>query len=214
MTTPTMKFALFGATGPTGQEILRQGLERGHSISALVRTPSKLKISANLLNVVEGDVLDPQAVKATLLGCEGVIVTLGGKMSDKKRALTIGTTNIVECMKTTGLARLVVVTSVGVGDSRGEAGFFFERIIVPLFLRAEFADKNSQEAVVRASGLDFVIVRPGQLTNEPAKGIYQAAPHLPAGKAPKITRADVAHFCLEQLTSDRWLSASVSLTNS
>jgi putative NADH-flavin reductase len=208
-----MRLALFGATGPTGRELLRQALERKHEVQALVRNPSKLEVSNPNLTVLQGDVLDANAVDRVVQGGDAVIVALGGKPSDKTRALETGTKHIVAAMKKHRQKRIVVVTSLGVGDSAGQAGFLFEKIIVPLFLKAEFADKLAQELVIKASGLEFVIARPGALTNDTAKGTYTAARVLRKGSPAKITRADVAHFCLEQLQDGKWLGQAVSLSN-
>jgi putative NADH-flavin reductase len=212
-TVSKMTIALFGATGPTGREILRQALECGHSVQALARTPAKLELSHTQLSVIQGDVLDTKTVERVVQGSDAVIVTLGGKPKDKLRVLEAGTKHIIAAMKKLGQKRLIVVTSLGVGDSKGQAGFFFERIIVPLFLKAEFADKLAQETAVQKSGLEFVIARPGGLTNDAAKGSYEAARKLKAGSSARITRADVAHFCLEQLQHNTWLGQAVSLSN-
>ncbi len=211
-TTPRC-IALFGATGPTGSEIVKLALSRGHTLRALVRTPSKLEVVDARLQVIQGDVLDAKAVESVMRGSDCAIVTLGGKVRERQRALEVGTRHVIAAMKTQQTKRLVVVTSVGVGDSKGQAGFFFERIAVPLFLRGEMADKNAQEEAVRSSGLDFVIARPGQLVNDSAKGVYEAAVRLSKKSAPKITRADVAHFCIEQLDNNAWLGQAVCLSN-
>jgi putative NADH-flavin reductase len=208
-----MRLALFGATGPTGREVLRQALERKLEVQVLARNPGKLEISNPKLSVLQGDVLDANAVDRVIQNSDAVIVSLGGKPGDKTRALETGTKHIVAAMKKYGHKRLIVVTSLGVGDSAGQAGFLFEKIIVPLFLKAEFADKLAQEAVVRASGLKFVIARPGALTNDTVKGTYEAAQKLRKGSPARITRADVAHFCLEQLEHKTWLGQAVSLSN-
>jgi uncharacterized protein YbjT (DUF2867 family) len=214
MSTDTkLTLAVFGATGPTGREVLRQALDHGYRVQALARTPSKLELNHAQLSVTQGDVLDAKAVERVIQGSEAVIVTLGGKPRDKLRPLEAGTKHIIAAMKAHGQKRLIVVTSLGVGDSKGQAGFLFERIIVPLFLRAEFADKLAQESVVQTSGLEFVIVRPGGLSNDPAKGKYEVARKLKAGSPARITRADVAHFCLEQLSQNTWLGQAVSLSN-
>jgi putative NADH-flavin reductase len=182
-------------------------------VQALLRNPGKLEVANPKLTVLQGDVLDANAVDRVVQGSDAVIVSLGGKPGDKTRALETGTKHIVAAMKKHGQKRLIVVTSLGVGDSAGQAGFLFEKIIVPLFLKAEFADKLAQEAVVKASGLEFVIARPGALTNDAAKGAYEATKQLRKGSPAKITRADVARFCLEQLEHDTWLGQAVSLSN-
>jgi putative NADH-flavin reductase len=208
-----MRLALFGATGPTGRQVLRQAFERGLDVQALVRNPNRLEVANPKLSILQGDVLDANAVGRVIQGSDAVIVALGGKPSDKVRVLETGTKHIVAAMKKHGQKRLIVVTSLGVGDSAGQAGFLFEKIIVPLFLKSEFADKLAQEQVVASSGLEYVIARPGALTNDAAKGVYEAARKLRVRSPAKISRADVAHFCLEQLQDDSWLGQAVSLSN-
>ena len=97
-----------------------------------------------------------------------MISALGqSRPSPKGRDLHPGASHIIDAMKAAQVSRLIWISSHGVGDSRGRSGFLFERIFVPLRLRAEFADKERQEALVTASDLDWTIVRPARLTNGP-----------------------------------------------
>jgi len=102
-------------------------------------------------------------------------------------------------MKAAGVSRLIWISSHGIGDARGHSGFVFERIFVPWRLRAEFADKERQEALVTASDLDWTIIRPARLTNGPATGRPRAQPRLPVTIRDSISRADVAQFVLGEL---------------
>jgi uncharacterized protein YbjT (DUF2867 family) len=206
-----MKIAVFGASGLTGQEVVKQALARGHQIQVLARTPSKIAMKNDNLSVIAGDVLNADAVKKTIAGTAAVVVCLGGKTGDQMRVLAPGTQHVVSAMKGFNIKRLVAVTSMGVGDSKGQAGFFFDSIIVPIFLRAEFKDKEAQEEVIRKSDLDYVIVRPGGLTNKAAKHTFAAVTKLEKNMVPRISRADVAAFCLDQLLADEWIRRSVSL---
>ena len=208
-----MKIALFGATRGVGKEILVQGIERGHHVTALVRDPSKLEVSFANLNVIQGDVLDLKSVLKTLEGNEVAMVALGGKPGQNQRPCAEGTKNILAAMKQLGIKRIVAVTSLGIGDSRGQAGFFFEKILVPLLLKAEFADKELQEHYIRDSKLEYVIVRPSGLTNKPASHSYHAGKTLAGSVSKTIARADVAHFCLEQLLTTPFLNTAVSLSD-
>ncbi len=208
-----MNIALFGATRGVGKEILLQGIERGHQITALVRDPSKLDVSFANLNVVQGDVLNPNQVFAVLEGQDFAVVALGGKPGQVERPCAKGTKNILAGMKQHGVKRIIAVTSLGIGDSRGQAGFFFEKILVPLLLKAEFADKELQEKYIRDSNLEYVIARPSGLTNKPATRSYHAGKTLAGSVSKTIARADVAHFCLEQLHTTPFLNSAVSLSN-
>jgi uncharacterized protein len=97
-----MNIALFGATRGVGKEILLQGIERGHQITALVRDPSKLDVSFANLSVVQGDVLDTKQVSQMLEGQDVAMVALSGKAGQAERPCAAGTKNILEGMKLHG----------------------------------------------------------------------------------------------------------------
>jgi nucleoside-diphosphate-sugar epimerase len=97
--------------------------------------------------------------------------------------VSVATRHIIEAMEQTGTKRLVTLSSAGIGDSRGKLGFFREAILVPLFSKAQFRDKELQEEYVRESSVEWVIVRPTS----------------------RIARADVAAFMVDQLTSNEHL---------
>jgi putative NADH-flavin reductase len=120
--------------------------------------------------------------------------------------LSDGTRNIVRAMQQQGVKRLVCQSSLGVGDSRGRLGFLYNFFIIPLFLRNLFADKVVQEAIIRESALDWVIIRPTALTNGPRKGIYRDGSGIGHWFFPtKISRADTADFMLKQLAGNTHL---------
>lgn len=127
---------------------------------------------------------------------DGVIIALGGKTADVgDTMLTDGTTNVISSMKEKGVKRLAVVTSIGAGDSEDQAPFFF-KVLMWTAMKKIFKDKNNQEAVVKQSGLEYCIVRPGGLTVDAPTGIINVI----KGEAGSIARADVADFCLGAVT--------------
>jgi putative NADH-flavin reductase len=210
-----MKLAIFGATGGVGSELLEQGLEQGHELVVLVRDASKLQLRHANLSFRHGNVLNSVDVEETLENCDAAIVSLGGRRG-QPRPCASGTANVISAMQKFNQRRLVVVTSVGTGDSRGKAGFFFGKVIIPLLLREEFADKEAQEKLVKESGLEWTIVRPSGLTDNAARHAYKADPDLRLGQKglqERIARADVAHFCLAQLADTAWLGAAVSISD-
>jgi uncharacterized protein YbjT (DUF2867 family) len=101
--------------------------------------------------------------------------------------------------------RLVCITGLGAGDSRGHGGFFFDWVFLPLMLRNVYEDKNRQEDAIRASALDWTIVRPTVLNDKPARGGIKASTDLSGVHGGTIARADVAEFVVEQLATDAWL---------
>ena len=124
----------------------------------------------------------------------------------KKATLSDGTRNIVQAMQKLGVKRFICESSLGIGESKGRLGFLYNYILIPLFLRGLFADKEVQEKIIKDSMLDWVIVRPGALTNGPPRGICRAG--MDIGHwffTVRISRADVADFMLKQLTDNTYL---------
>lgn len=198
-----MKLAVFGATGGTGKEIVAQALDAGHEVTVLVRDPARLSINHDKLYLVIGDVLNPDKVEETLAGSEAVCCSLGNTANNPDFVVSDGTQNIIHCMKKQEIKRLVVVTALGVGDTRERVSLSF-KMLMKTVLRKAYEDKERQEQFVRESGLDWIIVRPGGLTNGPATGEYEFGLD-PAIGGGQVSRADVAAFVLQQLADDTFL---------
>lgn len=209
-----MKFLLIGATGPTGEAIVKQGLAQGHDITALVRDPSKVVVSDPSLSLVVGDILNAQDVDAAMAGQEAVICSLGTGVTFKHVTLfSDGTQHLLDSMQKHAIRRIVCITGIGAGDSRGHGGFVYDRVIEPTLLRTIYEDKDRQEALLRHSKMDWIIVRPGQLTNDKATGRYRVLLDLTGVTVGKVARADVAAFVLQQLASDNFLRKTPLLTD-
>jgi putative NADH-flavin reductase len=208
-----MRILVIGATGGTGREIVTQALERGHDVVALVRKPSKVATKHERLRVVQGDVMEAASVDAAVQGCDAVVCALGHKRwLGPSKILSEGTRNIVRAMQTHGVQRLVVESALGVGDSVGRLGVYYTLFTIPFILPFYWYDKERQERVVRESGLEWVIVRPGQLTNGRKRGAYK---HGRVGNylwSVSISRADVADFMLNQVGETPYLRSAPGLS--
>ena len=208
-----MKFILIGATGRTGQEIVKQGLARGHEITALVRDTSKVTVSNPHLHLVAGDILDTQDVDTAMAGQDAVICSLGTGVTFRHVTLfSDGTQHLRDAMHKQSVRRIVCITGIGAGDSRGHGGFFYDHVIEPTLLHTIYQDKDRQEELLRHSDRDWIIVRPGQLTNDEATGKYRVLLDLIGVTVGKVARADVAAFVLQQLGSDDFLRKTPLLT--
>lgn len=129
--------------------------------------------------------------------------------------LSAGTANLVAAMKQAGVNRLVCITGIGAGESRGHGPWWYNWLVQPLMLRGVYQDKDRQEAVVRGSGLDWTLVRPGALTNAPAKGAeaVRVLTNLAGVRAGFISRSDVAAFCLSELADRHYLQQAPVVTS-
>jgi uncharacterized protein YbjT (DUF2867 family) len=201
-----MRVLVLGATGGTGRLIVGEAIEAGHEVVALVRDKGKAG-SLSGATLIEGDARNYTSLATALDGCDAVISALGTKMSPFKEVtlLSTATDALVRAMNTRGVTRLVAITGLGAGDSRGHGGFMFDRVILPLLLRNVYADKDRQEAIVRRSGLDWTLVRPMVLTNKPLTDNIRAQVDLELVHGGSISRGDVARFVVHELVAKQWV---------
>ena len=194
-----MNLLVLGATGGTGLQVVSQALAGGHVVTALVRTPSKLTVRDSRLGVVEGSVIDGDAVAQVLPGQDAVISTLGrGSSLKSDHLLEHAVPILLSRMQAAGVRRLIFTSAIGVGAAYAEAPLF-SRLLIRFLLKDLYADKVIAEDLIRRSDLDWTIVQPAQLTNGPLTRRYRSGEHLRQTGMPKIAKADVADFLLKQL---------------
>ena len=211
-----MKLLVIGATGATGREIVKQALQAGHQVTALVRVASKAEFPAGVTKAV-GDVLDGDSLARALSGQEAVISALGSGPTGPFKEMTLlseGTRNLISAMQGQNVSRLVCITGIGAGESKGHGPWWYDWLVQPLMLRGVYVDKTRQENLVRQSGLDWTLVRPGALTNGPAKGseAVRVLTDLTGFHAGFISRADVAAFCLTEVEAGRYRQQAPVIT--
>ena len=208
-----MKILVLGATGATGRLIVGRALAKGHDVVALVRSKARATDLAGA-ELVEGDARDAAALTRAIAGCDAVVSSLGTAMSPFREVtlLSTATRALVGVMAEQNIRRLVCITGLGAGDSRGHGGFFFDRLFLPLMLRKVYEDKDRQEDGIRASALDWIIIRPTVLNDKPARGGIKALTDLSRVHGGTIARSDVAEFVVPQLTEDTWLRKAPLIT--
>src|ERR671921_1338393 len=183
---------------------MRQALAQGYEVTALARNPSAVAPEDHRPRVLEGNALDASEVEAAVAGQDAVLSALGTSSARPTTLFSESTHNLIGAMDKHGVSRLVCITGIGVGDSKGHVGFLYDRIIRPFVVKNVYEDKERQEEAIEQSDLEWVIVRPAQLTDEPARGEYKV--YLKGSyTATKISRADVADFMLAQLTDDTYV---------
>jgi len=195
-----MKLLIIGASRGVGRVLLDRCLAEGHQATVLVRSLWDSSLSRRNLQAVRGSILDKNAALEAAKNQDAVCITIGVRASLQRiHVFAPGTRIVVDAMKMAGVKRLVCVTGIGAGDSEGHGGFLYDRILRPTLLASLYADKNEQENVVRASGTEWTLVRPGFLTNGPYTGRYRAIADLDGVTAGRISRADVAEYLLREL---------------
>ena len=201
-----MKLTVFGASGATGSQVVRQGLDVGHEIVAVVRDPSRLPVAHPNLTVLTADVTHPAAIADAVAGRDAVISALGQtrrrqerKAAPRPTLLADAARSITEAMRTAGSRRFVIVSASGPFADEGD-GPAVRYVAKPLLGRTVFrvvwSDLVAMEEVVRASGLDWTLLRPPRLTDKPPTGRYRTRQDLNVRRGTQVSRADVAHLAL------------------
>ncbi len=209
-----MKVIVFGATGTIGKIVVRDCLKEGHKVVAYSRRPEKIGISNPNLQLASGDATDPIAVDKALEGADAVIITLGAGNSRSSTIRSRGTLTVIEAMHRKGIKRLICQSTLGAHESWENLNFFWKRIMFGALLRPVFLDHQVQEDLVRASGLDWTIVRPSAFTDDQISGGYKE--HFgpsETGLSLKISRKDVADFLTRQIRDHRYMHAAVGISN-
>jgi putative NADH-flavin reductase len=209
------KVLIIGASRGIGLETVRAALRAGHRVRALARSAASMPIQDANLDTVSGDALDRDTIRDALQDVDVVIQTLGVNFAPKlifegTTLFSDSTRILVDAMKVAGVKRIIAVTGLGAGDSRGHGGLIYDAVVFPLLLKRVYDDKDVQEWIVRFSGLDWTIVRPGLLTNRPATGRYRVLTASKDWQFGVIGRSDVADFLAHQI-NDRTLVGTTPL---
>lgn len=215
-----MKVIVFGSTGGTGLATCRALAAAGHTVTAFARDPEKLPAIPALI-AVRGDVMNSADVEGAVPGHDVVIVSLGNSQSPFAMMLgarrttpadvcETGTRHIVAAMQAAAVSRLLVVSAFGVGDTRARLPFAF-RLFYLTVLREHMADKEKQEQVVKASGLDWTLIQPVGLTDAPGTGRWLADTNGMIRRQ-QMSRTDVAAFLISLLSDPPYARVTVSLS--
>lgn len=200
-----MQLAIVGATGRTGVPLVHQALARGHLVHALVRSASKagqlLPTSHDGLRLFTGDLLDGEMAAKTIVGTDAVINVAGqvkGAPADlQQRAIE----HVIDGMRAAEVRRLVTLTGAGVrmpGDQPKPADRII-RTALKLLQGKLLADSVAYVDAVRASDLDWTVVRAPRLTDGDARGTYRTATNVGGDSSTQISRADLATAMLDLL---------------
>lgn len=207
-----MKLIIYGATGTIGRQLVQQALNAGHQVTAFARSKAKLQdVQHPNFKVFEGDVLNPQSVALSIEGQDVALCALGAGRKGVVRSE--GTKNIIRGMEAKGIRRLICQTTLGAGDSKGNLNFFWKHIMFGWFLKDAMEDHELQEHYIRQSNLDWTIIRPAAFQDGDITGRYKHGfTEKDKSISLKISRADVAHFMLQQLGSNQYLRKTSGLS--
>jgi len=162
-----MRIAVFGATGKLGQYFVEAALDKGHSIVAYVRSPEKLKLTHDNLEVIEGDIFDNEKITASLKGIDAVLTCLRLK-TQRKPIFSQGTQIVIDAMKNQNVKRLILISEAAYGEHMRNFGWV-TRVsfrVYGAFQRFQLNERRRQDSIVYESGIDWSIFRVRTLTNK------------------------------------------------
>jgi putative NADH-flavin reductase len=211
-----MKIAVFGASGGTGKQVVRQALLRGYDVIAVVRRPEALAVTDEHLSVRRGDALDPDSIVRAIEGTETVISALGSPAGRTPTTIySAGISNIVAALPAAGASRLVAISAAPAGPW-SEVGAFERLVAYPIlefFFGASYDDMRRMEKILSHSGVDWTAFRPPRLTDREARGSYRTSTTGALPHAYTITRGDLATAMLDSITDDSLVRRFVAIAN-
>jgi putative NADH-flavin reductase len=204
-----VRIVVLGASGGVGRVVVEEALKRRHEVTALARSPKKLADLATRIRIVQGDALDARAIEQAVTGQDVAIYALGAGNVRRTTLFSDSTRVLLTAMTQQGVRRLICVTGVGAGETKGHGGFLYDRILYPLFTRGIYADKNKQESLIRESHTDWTIVRPAPFRKDKPPGPLRAVTDVRNITLRKISRLEVAQFLVDELEQNRYVRQSV-----
>lgn len=215
-----MKILVLGISGKTGRLAAEAAISRGHKVVGIARNPEKVTVKG--AEIVAGTSYDLETVRKAIEGCDAVISTLGSfsntqglfsKIKTPLDVMSVSMKNTVKLMEEKGIKRIVLMTALGVGDSAYMMPKVFGFIVKISNIKYAYADHDVQEKVLMNTGLDWTIVRPVMLKDNPE--------NLPVlhningvGKITSaITRNSVANFMLDCIEKGLFIKEKPGISN-
>ena len=210
-----MKMTVFGATGGIGGHLVRQALAAGHTVTAVVRDPSRFDVRHPALDVATVPGLtDPEALRPALESSDAAISGVGPRGRKDGPVATSTTRGMLRAMEASGVRRFVAVSAVPVGPVPEGESFVNRRILLPFisaFARDVYADLAEMEDEIRRSATEWTILRPPRLVNKPLTGKYRTVVGGNVPRAYSISRADVADAMLAALDDAATLRQAIGV---
>lgn len=211
-----MNITVFGGTGTTGLLVIDKALQRGHTVTAYARTPTKIQIQHKNLRIVKGELVKSDKIEEAVKGADAVISILGPTQHTKGLVIAEGIKNILEVMKKTGVRRLIAIATPSFKDrnDKFQFGFSFGAFMVKTLLRDSYDNIVLTGKYITESNLDWTIVRIPMLSNKTATGNINVG-YLGDGTISlfSLSRADLADFLLQQLNNPKYIHKAPAISN-
>ncbi len=208
---------IIGASRGIGLAATRTLLERGHRVRAFARAAAAMPLEHERLEKMDGDARSAADVREALEGVDAVVCALGVPFDLRLftgpiTLFSAATRVLLPAMQEAGVARLVVITGFGAGDCLS-AIHPLQRLGFNLVFGRAYADKSVQEEMIKASALEWTLVRPGVLTNGSARADYQVLVSPDEWRNGIVSRASVADFVAKSLEDQTYVGEAPVLVN-
>lgn len=215
------KISILGGSGRTGFWVIKEGLERGHELFALVRTPGKIDMKSDNLHLIEGVPTSLDNVRGTLKGTDAVVIALNinrksdlpwAKVTSPEDLISSSVKNAIQVMKEEGMMRIISISAYGVGDTKAAINAFGRLFLFGTNIKYAYIDHERQEKLISASHLDWTILRPTYLKGgEAVKEVRVSINGQPKPKG-SICRRNLARFILDCAESGKYTKQYLTLS--
>jgi putative NADH-flavin reductase len=205
-----MKLVVFGATGGTGRQVVEQALAAGHTVTAVARRPAAIAIQHERLEVIHGDVLEPDTLAQAIAGKDVVVSALGVRTREPTTVYSEGVANIMRAMQAAGVRRLICVSASGLDPGPILQRWLAKPLLWRLF-KYSYADMAIMETEIKRSNLDWTVIRPPRLTDSPRTGQYHTAVNRRLTRGWRVSRADLADYVVTHLDDPNAYRAQVEI---
>jgi putative NADH-flavin reductase len=198
--------AILGASGGVGHRLADLALAAGYRVRAQSRVADRIDPRGGRIEIAAFEPTDAEALGRFVRGVRAVVFAIGIDRLGPTTLFSESTAALIPAMRACGVRRLIAITGVGAGETRGHGGLFYDRFIFPLFTRSRYADKERQEEMIVGSGLDWTIVRPApyrsHVPDSPLEVYTDVPPDLVLSS---VTRDEVAAFVLDEIATGQHL---------
>lgn len=204
---------VFGATGPTGREFVKQALDKGCELTIVVRDPLSFDMNHPKMKVIKGDVMKRSSFENEMLGKDAVISCLGSGGKTKPTLIySKGIENIISTMEKSSVKRITCISALclSTNDRMSFMGKLLTKFVQKIY-KEPYKDMRSMEKILEKANLQWTIVRPPMLTNKTKTGIYRLGINGHISRPFSISRADLASYMLKSINDSRTFRAKVEI---
>ena len=205
---------VFGATGPTGREFVKQALDEGHELTVIVRDTTSLNLKHHKMKVIKGDVLECSTFENEIMGKDAVISCLGfGGKTKPTIIYSKGMENIISTMGKSRVNRLMCISAMGLStnDKMSFLGKILTKFVAKKIYKEPYKDMRLMEKILEKANLEWTIVRAPALTNKAKTRTYRLGINEHISRPFSISRADLANYILRSIDDSKTFRAKVEI---